>query len=1132
VSFLETIESARAFLSRNGRVSLRILKREFDLDDDALEELTEELVDVQQVAAREGKVLSWIGSAPTDASAAEAATQAAPTAPAAVAAASQTAEGERRQLTVMFCDLVGSTELSERLDPEELREVVGAYQSCCTDVIHHYDGTIAQYLGDGILVYFGYPQAHENDAERALRAGLEIVAELEKLSTRLETERDIRLAVRVGIHTGPVVVGQMGGGEHRETLALGETTNLAARLQDVAEPGSVVVSADTKRLAQGFFLFDDLGTHALKGLSDSVPVYRVLRPSGVRSRLDVAAAAGLTPLVGREQELGLLLDRWDQVQEGMGNVVHLSGDAGIGKSRLIQAFQERLRETPHTWLELRCSPFARDSALQPILELLQAALAFIPEDSPEQKIAKLEGALTRSGFDLTETVPLFAPLLALPLPEEYSPPTGTPEHQKRRILQTLLTWLLAIAKLQPMVLLAEDLHWADPSTLELLGMLGEQVPTAGMLVLLSHRPDFEAPWSARSHLTPILLTRLTRRQVAGMLERIAQGKALPDEVVREITAKADGVPLFVEEITKAVLESGLLVESEGAFTLDGPLPELAIPATLQDSLMARLDRLSPVKELAQLCAVLGREFSYELLRAVQSGDEAALRDGLAQLLGAELLYQRGRPPHASYVFKHALIQETAYQSLIKGKRQHFHRRIAEALAEKFSETAQNQPEFVAHHYAEAALPERALDYWQQAGQRAVVRSANVEAVRHLNRGLAAVATLPEGPERAQKELALRTLLGIGLIGSKGYTAEELERNFERARELCGQIGETPQLFRVLYGLWLFYFGRAQREDAVEAAEQMFGFAERSGDPALRVHGHYVIGATAFYQGNHACAEEHLSKSLALYDPVAHRSHAVLYGRDPAVLAQIHAGLSSWYAGHPDRALASMQRALALARELSHPLSLAWALIMSGNVRSLCGEPGEAEALAEECLALAQDQGLPMVISSAMAIRGWTQCQAGREAIPAIEESLTLLRNLGGRFFLPQYAAILAELYWRAGMPEKALERVEEGLVILETNLDRFHAPELHRWKGEILATLSPDGAGPPEACFETALAIAREQGARSLELRAAMSLARLRQRQGKNDDAHSLLAPVYEWFTEGFDTADLRDAKELLEALT
>ena len=721
------------------------------------------------------------------------------------AVARQAPDAERRQLTVLFCDLVGSTMLSGQLDPEDLRAVVRAYQETAAGVIQRYEGHIAQYLGDGLLVYFGYPQAHEDDAQRAVHTGMELVEALSGLNTRLEASYGVQLAVRLGIHTGPVVVGDIGGGGRHEQLALGETPNIAARLEGLAAPNTVVISPVTARLVRQTFVLEDLGASALKGVTEPMAVSRVLGPR-VPSRHDDEATPTRAPfLVGRDEELGLLRRRWEQSKEGLGQVVLLSGAAGLGKSSLVAALRAQVGREGSARLTLRCSPYATNSALYPVIEHLQQVLQFERTDPPETKLAKLEQGLQASHLPREEVVPLFGTLLAVPLPaERYAARSLSPQQQRQQTQDALVAWLLEEATRQPVLAVWEDLHWADPTTLELLGLLVEQTPTAAMLHVLTFRPEFSPPWPTRSHLTPITLNRLERPQVEALIAHLADGKALPAEVVAHIVAKTDGVPLYVEELTKMLLASDLLRAEAEHYVLTGPLSTMAIPETLQDSLMARLDQLTTAKEVAQLGAVLGREFAYDMLRAVSSQDEATVQDGLARLVAAELLYQRGRPPRARYMFKHALIQDAAYASLLRSTRQQVHQQVAQLLEARFPEIVETQPELVAQHYTAAGCDEQAVVYWQRAGQQASDRSAHLEAVSHLSTGIELLKTLPETPERIQQALALYIALGAALLTVKGAAAPEVERAYTQAYALCQQVGETPELVPVLLGLWRFY----------------------------------------------------------------------------------------------------------------------------------------------------------------------------------------------------------------------------------------------------------------------------------------------------------------------------------------
>lgn len=769
------------------------------------------------------------------------------------------ADGERRHLTVMFCDLVGSTDLSLRLDPEELRDVVRAYQATCTEVVSRFEGHVAQFLGDGLLVYFGYPSAHEDDAERAVRAALDILRAMGALSETLARDKGVPLAVRLGIDTGLTVVGNMGAGAKLEQLALGETPNVAARLQAIAPTNAVVISVTTERLIAGRFVCRDLGPQELK-TSRPVRAYQVLAPSGARNRLE-ALAHRLTPLVGREQELGLLLERWEQVKDGVGQVVVLSGEAGIGKSRLLEVLKERTGETASFRLEARCSAYHRNTPFYPVVELLEGLLHWRRDDTVETRWAKLDAALAEHRIAGPEVGALLATLLSLPSGERHPP---APERHQPRPVDALSRLFLAAARLRPLLLIVEDLHWSDPSTLEFLAILVEQAPSAALFALLTARPEFRPACAPRSHLTQLMLNRLTRSQTDAMVDHVAAQK-MPVAVRCLIVAKTDGVPLFIEELTKAVLESDLFQDVGDRYEMSAALPRLTVPATLQDSLMARLDRLGDVKIVAQVGATIGRTFSWELLREAALVDDATLRAALARLVDAELVYQRGEPPEATFVFKHSLIQEVAYQSLLKATRQHYHQRIAAALV-AVPDVAGAEPEPIAHHYTEAGLPGLAVPYWLRAGQRAIERSANVEAVDHLTRGLDALGDVPEGPDRLRHELDLQIALGPPLMTVKGYGTPEVVRTYARALELSRQVGRDHEVFAATHGLWLHHWLRGDAGVAVELAQQIFDLAGRAGDLGLQMISHEVMGEITVYRGDFRAGRAHMERTRSARTP--------------------------------------------------------------------------------------------------------------------------------------------------------------------------------------------------------------------------------------------------------------------------
>jgi class 3 adenylate cyclase/predicted ATPase len=1132
-----------ALLRQRQRVTYRALKLHFHLEDEALEALKEELLYAQpQVQEDAGRGLVWTGATgtpsdlspspppPLSAESSQGLTMQAVPPP----GAPRSADAERRQLTVMFIDLVESTSLSAQLDPEDLRGVIQAYQQVCSDIINRFDGHIAQLLGDGLLVYFGYPVAHEDDPHRAGRTGLGILAALGNLNTRLQQAQGIQLAVRIGIHTGLVVVGMMGGAERQEQLALGETPNIAARIQGLAPSNTVTISDATYRLIQGYFDCEALGGQTLRSVAEPVAVYQVLQESGARGRLDVAVTRGLTPLVGRESEVTLLLERWEQVKIGQGQVVLLSGDAGIGKSRLVQRLKEHVTNEPHTRWECRSSPYFDHTALFPLTDLFQRLLRFQAEDPPDEKLGKLEHALSQYRLPLEESVPLFAPLLALPLPEHHYPPLNlSPQRQRQKTLEAIVAILLELAERQAVLFIVEDLHWSDPSTLELLHLVIEQTPTASLLTVLTCRPTFQPSWSHRSYLTEVTVNRLSQPQIAHMIERITDEKRLPTAVMQQIVEKTDGVPLFVEELTKAILESGHLKETDGHYTLTGTLSALAIPATLQDSLMARLDRLVTAKGVAQMGATIGRQFAYDLLQAVSPLHASTLQRELGRLVEAEMLYQRGLPPQATYLFKHALIQDAAYQSLLKSTRQHYHQRIALVLEEQFPQTAATQPELLAHHYTEAGLMEQAVGYWYKAGQSAVQRSAHVEAISHLTKGLELLQTLPETPDHVQRAVDMHIALGASLIATKGYAVPEVGQVYRRAQHLYQHLEEPHQLFPVVRGLWHYSFARVELQTAYELGEQLLTLAQQAQNSAMLLAAHRALGTTLFQLGAVAAAHTHLVQGMALYAPQQHRASVFLYGEDVGVICHSYATWTLWYLGYPDQGLARSHEAVTLAQQSAHPFSLGFVLNWAAVFHQFRREVRAAQDRAEAVIRLAKEQGFPLWMAIGCILRGWALAQQGQaqEGIEQINQGLIAYRATGAELWRPYWLALLAEAHGALGEPEAGLAVLTEVLTPVDKRGERWCEAELQRLKGELLLQHSWDSQAEAETCFAQAIALAQGQSAKSWELRAATSLARLWQSQGKHNEARQVLGDVYDWFTEGFDTTDLQEAKALLEAL-
>lgn len=1105
MDFYAELDQVVELLRSRGRVSYRALKEQFGLDDERLDALRAELLYAQsENVTADGQGLIWTAGH----------------------------HGERRQLTMFFCDLVGSTSLASQFDPEEWREIVGAYYDTCGKVIARFDGHIAQYLGDGLLVYFGYPRAHEDDALRAVRAGLGIIEAVGQLNTVLSEQHGVSVAVRLGCHTGLVVVGDEVGGTGHGDMVLGDTPNIAARLEGVAAPNTLVIGALTHQLLGGLFACESLGTPALKGVSAPLEVYRVLYENTALTRLEAVGTTGLTPLVGRAAELQLLEERWSQVLHGRGQVVLVSGEAGIGKSRLVRALTEHAAEQQAWLTPCRASPYHQDTALYPFIDLFErVVLRSQPTEGPTDKVRKLEGFLVQSGLSLDMAMPPLCALLSIPPPAEYAVEDLPPDQQKRRTLEALQAILFRRAAQQPVLFVVEDLHWIDPTTVELLTVLVERVHTAPILAVLTCRPDFHAPWSKGANVTEMDLSRLVPSEAAELTRRVAHGKALPDTIVEEVVSKTDGVPLFVEELTKMLLESGLLAERMDRYALTAPLPPLAIPNTLHDSLMARLDRLSAVKGLAQLGAAIGREFTYPLLRAVAPWDEHVLRDGLAQLVAAEFLHQQGTVPNATYRFKHALIQDAAYQSLLKSTRQQHHQRIANTMESSFPEIGASQPELLAHHYTEAGLTEQAIPYWEAAGRRALRRYANHEAANHATRGLELLRTLPETSRSAERELSLLLVLGPSFSFVEG--PQSVDDIYARARELAREVGSTPELFPALAGLAYAQIVRGHLPKARALAEEFLELAEPQQDALVLAAGHSMLAYAAWWQGDFIDVRNHSRLGLGLYNPDQHRAGIAAYNQNPGIICGYLTALSNWVLGYPAQAVQAMEQTLAHAKELQHPYSAGLTLLFSAQLFQLRGEPGPARARAEESIAVSVEHGLHAVELWCLLPRGWAAVQQGEPhaGIADIREAMDRRRAAGIGAVWPWFLALLADAYGTLGQFEDGFRALEEALQWIQRNDERLYAAEVHRIKGELLLQQARPDPAQAERCFEEALTIARGVEAKSFELRAAVSMARMWLQDSRFDDARALLTPVYDWFTEGFDTADLMDAKALLDQL-
>ena len=1015
-------------------------------------------------------------------------------------------EGERRQMTVLFADLVGSTALSGRLDPEDYHEVVRTHQHRAEAIVTGHGGHVAAYLGDGILAYFGWPKTWDDAAERAVRAALDLVDDAAKIEAGGDP-----LAVRVGLHTGPVVLRTLGGAAGRtEAVALGEVPNVASRVQSAADPGTVLVSADTLRLVAGLFVVEERGPQALRGVRNAMPLYRIVRPSGVRSRLGVTAGR-LTRFVGRDVEIATLVERWERARDGEGQNVLVVGEAGVGKSRLAYQLRERLAAVPHTWLECSATPYTQGTPFHPLIDLARQALAFGPGDGADAKLQRLERGLGKLASP--EAVALVAEFLGLPAPTALA---MSPDEQRRKTIDLMARWNLAHSAIQPIVVVVEDLHWCDASSLEVLGRLVTQSATANVLLLLTARPEFLPPWPARENTTTLRLARLTKRQAREMVTGIV-GTPLAAETADALVARADGVPLFLEELTKSVLGPGAVRDAA------------AIPSTLADSLMARLDRLATGKDVAQRAAVLGRELTYELLAATAGMSDAALRRGLARLVKAEILFVRGEPPDATYTFKHALVQEAAYESLLKRARQSMHGRVVDVLLDRFPERAAAEPELVARHAEAAGRVAEAVDCYERAGERAQSRSAHAEAIRHFQHAIAILLTRPASRERDAREAALQVTLAESRTVALGYTSPEVEAAHERTRALCEAVGDELGLGHALSRLGVFAHNSGDTERACLLGAQALAIGERIADPGLLLKAHCDLGLTEVYRGKFASSLAHLETALGLAQPDVARANLFASG-NPGVRALSASAWDLFVLGHPDRALTRAREGVIRARELDHPFSVAHALFFETVVHALRQDGARQRERAEETIALSEAQGFPFWLGVGQAFHAAARVQAGEtSAIADLQAGLALMATAGSRGGAPALMVLLGKSYRAAGQLDEARATIANGLAVAARSAQTFFDPELLRVEAELLlAAGDDDGAA---ASYQQALDVARAQESRSFELRVSIGLARFMDRRGDRAGARALLAPIHAWFREGFDTRDLLDARALLDEL-
>jgi class 3 adenylate cyclase/tetratricopeptide (TPR) repeat protein len=1046
------------------------------------------------------------------------------------AAAPARDEAERRLLTVMFCDLVGSAALAARLDPEDMWGVIASYHACIGEVVAPYEGMIARYMGDGALVYFGYPRAQEDEAEQAVRAALALVDAVPKLQTNVEAA----LQVRIGIATGTVVVSEILIDETpAEKAVIGETPNLAARLQALAEPGTVLICPQTHRLTAGHFDYRDLGAIALKGWAEPVPVWQVLRPTGVASRFEAMHKTKLPPLFGREEEIELLLRRWRYASQGEGRVVVLTGEPGIGKSHIALALEERLESQPHITLRYFCSAHHTNSALFPFIGQLERAAGFERTDSVTEKLSKLDALIAQSTAD-SEHVAVLANLLALPTNGRYQLQELSPQKRKEKTLAALLAQLDGLAGRQPVLIIFEDIHWIDPTSLELLTATVEHVPQIRVLLLATARPEFTLPWPSYPHMTTVPLTRLGRREGAALVERVTNGKRLPKEVMDEILARTDGIPLFIEELTKTVLESGLLQEQNGNYVLERPLPALAIPTTLHASLMARLDRLAPVREVAQIGAVAGREFHYELINAVAGLPAERLEEALGQLVRSELIFRRGEIPHAVYTFKHTLVRDAAYAGLLKSRRVYLHAAIASALEQRFPEIVQTQPETLAHHLTEAGLIEQAIRYWLEAGKNAALRSANLEAISHLQRGIEGTGRLPVSEDRDRSELDAELVLGPCLIATQGPGASEAVATFARARELCERLGKPPEYLQVMFWLATVSVVRGELPQALEAVATLLSAAEARDDRPALINATRGRAMILFFLGRIVEAREAIERAVELFNVSrdADRMAARAAGQDAGVAMLALSSWVLWVLGQVDGAVTQMDAALERANAVQHAHTHAYAWYYASVLHTLRGEATIAQAYAERCLAISEQHGFRQWLGLSRAIRGIcaAMLDASSSQFDEVTTALDEYQRAGYQLGITAQFVLACPALLVRNEAAAALELIDQGFSIVSHNSERCFEAELYRLKARVMLMRGALDA-EAESLLDQALRIARSQQARSLELRAATDLARLWMQQGKHAEAVDVLTSIHSRFTEGFDTRDVKEARAVLAQL-
>ncbi len=1030
---------------------------------------------------------------------------------------------ERRQLTVMFCDLVGSTALSTRLDPEDMRKVIRSYQDACSGAVARYDGFVAKFMGDGVLAYFGFPRAHEEDAERAVRAALDIASVVGKL----ETPALQALQVRIGIATGIVVVGDLvGTGSAQEQAVIGDTPNLAARLQALAEPGSVLVAEATRRLLGRAFELKALGLQTLKGFDAAIPAWMVVSETENVSRFEASRSHGMTPFVGREREIALLLDRWRHATEGEGQIALLSGEAGIGKSRMLATLRDRIGDAPHVTTRYQCSPHHINDAFYPIINQMRYAARFDSDESATARLVKLDGLMARSAVESKEAAALIAALLSIPCEGRYPALEMAPSERKERTIGALVALFEGLTKASPHLALLEDAHWIDPTSLDVFNRVVDRLTEWRALLVVTFRPEFAAPWIGRPNVELLSLSRFGRRQALAMIDQVAGGKPLPTEVLEQIVGKTDGVPLFVEELTKTVLESGLLREENGSYALAAALTPLAIPATLQDSLMARLDRLAPVKEIAQIGAAIGREFPYRLLEAVSPIRGPALRDALGQLMAAELIHGRGTPPDATYVFKHALVQDTAYATLLKSNRQQLHQRIAENIRDRFPERADQEPGVIAHHFTQAGLPEIAVEWWGRAGRRAMGRFANLEAVPSFTNGLALMADLPQSAFRDRQEMSLRIALGPALLATRGYPSIEVERNYEAASKLAATLGDREAAFTSARGLWNCFYDRADLGRGLALAERLLALAKEDSSPEKQGLAFRALGSTQMSMGEFAKSIDAFEMCIAVSGQAPAGACFERHGEEPKIVATSYKGWVLCLRGFADSGLECVQSALLQANSINHPLSVTFASGILSAVLSLRREYSAGQALASGQIDYCKEHGLIFWLAQRHIQHGVALAHGSGSVNGVIEAENGLLdwMKTGAMIHVPTWSASIADAALVVGNLASAENSLSNGLEASRKNGEEFALAELQRLTGRLRT--QQGRRNDARDAFAEAVATARRQGAGLYLLRAARDLAQWLAEDGDQTGARELLQPIVEDFPENHDGLDFQEARQ------